>query len=481
MVVYNFIRAVACVVAISGATVLFFSHQQKALSASWGGMRGTSAKSDPIYGMLPIDFTAGTDDESYEEEKGFVAGTDKDVENYDDYWRPTVDDLEEDGWRLDSLIGSDNSSNNNTKNPLPPVDDLKEELPTRGGLIGSNNSSTETELLPVDDLEEEGPALDSMIGSYHNSTVTELPSVDYLKDWPRLDSLIGDMDANISGYVEFMLDFAIVAHPKTATTAVMNWLSSHPEIEMHKYELSSLAVGKPAEFVSQLYDLKPGRQYKRGYKAPRDLVCGASLNAIAKYWPRTKLIVGLRHPVLWFESFYNFRIHSGYKMPPAETLIGKLKDPMFGVSTNEAKFHLHLDNLGKTARSPEELKLLSWGNENRLRLPKMKNPVFLYEINQLHDTNLTRAEIYRTDLKHFLGLKIDLEPMATSASKSSSKTIDICDPKLRFVRAELMKNARQASTWIRTYFLKSPDVIVSSPTYFNELLALWMTDPCSKR
>jgi hypothetical protein len=30
-----------------------------------------------------------------------------------------------------------------------------------------------------------------------------------------------------------------------------------------------------------------------------------AMNAIAQYWPNTGLIVGVRHPVLWFESFYN--------------------------------------------------------------------------------------------------------------------------------------------------------------------------------
>jgi len=192
-----------------------------------------------------------------------------------------------------------------------------------------------------------------------------------------------------------------------------------------------------------------------------------------------------RHPVLWFESFYNFRVRHNYSMPPAETLLGKRKHGDHDVCTDESKFHLHLDNLGKTARTSEEMKLLSWdpNDKEKHKLPKMKNPVFLYEINQLHDENRTRADLYRSDLKTFLGLKEDLRPIALDKSTTSDKTkaINICDAKYRFVRAELMKNAVEASKWIRTYFLQSPDVSVSSPEHFVELLKDWLVDPCAER
>jgi len=45
-----------------------------------------------------------------------------------------------------------------------------------------------------------------------------------------------------------------------------------------------------------MYELPPGNQYKRGYKAPRDIANVRALDSIAEYWPNAKLIVGLRHP-----------------------------------------------------------------------------------------------------------------------------------------------------------------------------------------
>lgn len=297
--------------------------------------------------------------------------------------------------------------------------------------------------------------------------------------WPTLESLIDQSNSEIINDVQFILDFAIIAHPKTATSNLQTWLRMHPEIQIHEFENHALAKGRPAELVSDLYHLQPGRRYKRGYKAPRDLIIDESLHALTKYWPKTKLIIGLRHPVLWFESFYNFRIHNGIDMPLPETLIGKLQRGMVGVATDESKFHLHLDNLGKTNHTADELKLLSRGDDKKYILPRMNNPVFLYEVNQLRDTNETRSATFSMDLKSYLELENEFQPLTTTEGPRYSKAITICEPHHIILRNELMKNSREASIWIRTYFLNSPDVTVSSPEYFDQLLLSWMVDPCN--
>jgi hypothetical protein len=152
---------------------------------------------------------------------------------------------------------------------------------------------------------------------------------------------------------------------------------------------------------------------------------------------------------------------------------------MNGVSTGEAKFHVNLDNLGKTARTPAELSLLGGGRHQYL--PRAKNPVFLYELNQLHDSNATRTDRYLVDLQRYIGLQRPLSANNDKPEKHDELIpgiIDICDVRYRLVRAELMENAIAASRWIREYFLESPDVTVSSPEYFRSLLEGWMTDPC---
>jgi len=103
---------------------------------------------------------------------------------------------------------------------------------------------------------------------------------------PPFSDLIGDNNTNITGDVQFLLDFAIIGHAKTGTSALLNWLCSHEEVQMHYGEKHSLKNNKPAELVSLLYDLPPG---KRGYKAPNDIRRQALLNALHSYWPYTKL------------------------------------------------------------------------------------------------------------------------------------------------------------------------------------------------
>jgi hypothetical protein len=102
----------------------------------------------------------------------------------------------------------------------------------------------------------------------------------------------------------------------------MFWLANHQDVQMPRHEVHAMIAGRPAELVRTLYDeLEPGYHYKRGYKAPRDITNANALTAFATYFPTTRLIIGVRHPVLWFQSFYNYRVRGGTVMPPAETLM----------------------------------------------------------------------------------------------------------------------------------------------------------------
>lgn len=111
---------------------------------------------------------------------------------------------------------------------------------------------------------------------------------------------------HVAEFLASLLDFAIIGSPKTSTSFHIQWLASHPEIQASTQEITALRKGNPAELVQILYnELAAGKQYKRGYKSPHDIESQTALELIARYWPETRLIVGLRHPVLWFQSFYN--------------------------------------------------------------------------------------------------------------------------------------------------------------------------------
>lgn len=155
--------------------------------------------------------------------------------------------------------------------------------------------------------------------------------------------------------------------------------------------------------------------------------------------------------------------------------------------TEEIRYYDHLSRLGKTDRTdPEEMKLLSPIAPRYRNLPKMENPVFLYEISQMQETDPTLAAQYRQDLQNYLGLKRPLDPLIESkesheANPNKDKEIDICAPELDALHAELMQIARDSSLWIRNYFIQLPDVFVSSPEHFNSLLEGWLDDPCLQR
>jgi hypothetical protein len=58
----------------------------------------------------------------------------------------------------------------------------------------------------------------------------------------------------------------------------------------------------------------PEGPYKRGYKAPADITQKHVLKQLGDYFPKTGLIVGIRHPVWWFQ-IYNFRTQGFGRTP----------------------------------------------------------------------------------------------------------------------------------------------------------------------
>jgi len=318
--------------------------------------------------------------------------------------------------------------------------------------------------------------------------------------YPPLSSLVqGD---NVTGNVEFLLDFVIAGFAKTGTTTLTKrFFDKHPEIAIPPTEVHLLTEHRPADMVRLLHSLKPGKNVKRGYKAPRDIADVRVLDLLGEYWPRTKLIVGLRHPVTWFNSFYNFKIRRNRQMPPAELLDGEclIELPSLeeikrviatkllgfddrGVCAELSRYHVRLSWMGKTNISdPEEEALLGPQRRHTLasRAP-LRNPVFLYDMQQRDDDNITRQRIFLKDLQHYLGLEMPfVAPSRKQKFLYEKKFFDICDEKYQHLRTVLLRNGKDAATWIVKYFLPHPEVTVSSPDYFREILSQWHIDPCS--
>jgi hypothetical protein len=304
----------------------------------------------------------------------------------------------------------------------------------------------------------------------------------------------------IIGDVSFLLDFAILGFGKCGTTTMMYWLAEHPEIQAFKEEKYELLEELPGLFVKQLYFDLPAGNYKRGYKAPQDVRDVNVLQYFRNHFVNANIMVGIRHPVTWFQSLYNFRVQnlSGNKvMPPPRHLIGSCSKETMQVCTSKGDFAYGLFSLGKTnfpePREPNQLEKVILSHRSKSKnltdIPYVPNPVFLFELDQLGDTNATRVLQFRNDVTNFLGLRQLLPDLPhhipgkkrddEDQRRRDAMKINICDEKHRVVREELMILARQSSWWIRKVFLNSPTVFVSSREYFEEILQGWMKDPCN--
>ena len=321
---------------------------------------------------------------------------------------------------------------------------------------------------------------------------------------PRYKSIVNRTSAEIIGDPQPLLDFAIVGHGKCGTTSLQQWLSTHPEIICPEQEILELSLGKNHEtdLLARLYkEFKSSngshniQKTKLGYKNPGEIRIPRSIRFLDRWFGKTILIVGIRHPISWFESLYNFKVQNLQEDLPSNQwgdpnlLIGACRDPFVFdcVGTHKGLFHVHLAMLGKTNQIEHLQKRYRILRNN---IVATKNPVFLFDVDQLNDDNATRRNIFKNDFKKLLGLSQELGPIPRlSPGKILSKElqedrdrhkISICDDKYLPLRAELMEIAREASDFILNRgFLDHQDVTVSSRPYFEHILGTrWTKDPC---
>jgi len=158
-----------------------------------------------------------------------------------------------------------------------------------------------------------------------------------------------------------ILDFAVIGYPKCGTTTLMANLG----------KLAPMPIADVCTPVHQTvyYSYKnwPGRfgenKLLRGTKCPAYISTGTEINGFSKYLPRTKLIVGIRHPFKWFKSFWNMQAHrenavaSPYNRTTPCVKKARCRDSCPNgqlFCLHRARFHLGLAKLGKTNLTKEE-------------------------------------------------------------------------------------------------------------------------------
>ena len=286
---------------------------------------------------------------------------------------------------------------------------------------------------------------------------------------------------NINNTVgQYLLDFGIIGFPKCGTTTMMRWLNMNTstgtagDLRVINHEIMALQKSHPAKIIHHVLKAIPEGSIRRGYKSPNDIEDGRARNKLRVHYPSTKLIVGLRHPVLWYESFYNHRIQNGYTMPNLtntniiqnneDVLKNTCPGILNGVCFTRARFHTSLVKWGKTSllsSSPssissnntiiinnnnhneiphhdddaDEWKYFTKKEQRSMRKDKIiissPNPIFVYDVNQLqiqqvlvpdNNTNTNEYTLFVESLQEFLNVTKDIKRMSNMIKESPGKT-----------------------------------------------------------
>ncbi|KAL7447490.1 hypothetical protein ACHAXM_011402 [Skeletonema potamos] len=322
---------------------------------------------------------------------------------------------------------------------------------------------------------------------------------------PPLKDLIGK-NGKIIGDISWMLDFAIIGFPKCGTSFMKDYLNQTEETFVYHREF---CIKKPSDlkrFVETYHELHLHPKYntrtiKFGLKCPGVLYRSYDMKIYEKYFPKTKFIVGIRHPISWFESFYNYQMVRNVSMPQSTaTLVGKCDDDQ-KVCTDRARFHAALARLRKTPLlEKEEIDLLfgiryenqqqhqqrrqqqrRFLNSRNMQRNGFPNQLLLYEVRQLHQNNDTTEAISET-LRKYLDIQQDDNlPPILSYKNVKPRAINICDDVHANVRRILVEHGTDAAVWIKQYLMKNPTVEIASPESFGKLLDSWSVDPCANK
>jgi hypothetical protein len=337
-------------------------------------------------------------------------------------------------------------------------------------------------------------------GNFTNSTAnsTNTTVVDEDRDL-ELDTFAEQkIELSVNGEAEDMpnkpkLDFFIAGFPKCGTTSLLYAFKDNTETSVGEYEQcsigdSNLSDGEAFDSLdAELSQLSQDPSVKRGIKCPVGISNAHALERLDLHSPEAKLLIGMRHPVEFFQSYYNYRITEIYDhslpvdtIPPVESLVGSSE--WMGVSTDSARFELYLMQLAKTEMSLAEFEEMA--GRPHLAVKPNKFKVFLYTLSQMQDETVERKTSFREEMRGFLGLEKPLVEMEQQNKNNfvgefaHKETIDICDARHDNLRALLVKQGEETQRWIREEFIQSDDVVVANKDHFLAMLDTWSRDPC---
>ena len=301
---------------------------------------------------------------------------------------------------------------------------------------------------------------------------------------------------NLRRKKEDTFDFIVAGFPKCGTTTLLKTFAAHKETDMNPSEKCAVASpGLPDNVVLRKLDetiseMSVMANIKRSFKCPTAIYNHKTISRMQKHSPKAKFIIGVRHPVLMMQSFYNYRVTEIYqrkldeRIPSFEAAISR-KHPWKGLSMDATRFDLFLKQFGKTDMTPDDLYDFIGHPGYQLAIQPNKFSVFLYTVDQIDDENEARNQEFRVSLQNYLGLSETLAPFPHEnknhrvGSEGYNETIDICEDRYSSIRKDLIEQGINSADWIRDQFIRSRDVSVSNEEHFLETLESWRVDPCA--
>jgi hypothetical protein len=337
-----------------------------------------------------------------------------------------------------------------------------------------------------------------------------------------------------------ILDFVIAGFSKCGTSSVMANLAQITPMPLKDVcysaeQVVKLAYGEWSEkYGSNSADFNQ-QKFLKGSKCPRYIGSDLSLlQGFSDALPHTKLVIGIRHPVLWFQSFWKMVGNGKGKREKNTTTITpnermqmcpcppdqygqrtcRIKEVLVGNGTtavdstlpesgstrhygcnNECdgnmlfclartRFHVALAQLGKTALSKTERQLLAPtdldGGDSLMNM-RIRNPIFLYEQTML------RNESTWDELAQYLGVSHIPNTHYQAAKGKQFSGANICLPEYDYFRSQIMMYSYELSMWMLEYFLpvaRDPDrmdVSIASIDTFEEMVTVsYRQDPCRR-
>jgi hypothetical protein len=245
------------------------------------------------------------------------------------------------------------------------------------------------------------------------------------------------------------------------------------------------------EVITNMGGNSTHNNWLRGSKCPRFLNQNFLLGFSALL-PKTKLIIGIRHPIDWYTSFWN--MNGGNAQNPKsnmeniqicpcpvdpQTGIRPKKCPLIKGHENElcwgecrcgstlclhrSRLHLPLARLGKTSLSKEERQWLAPDDDDggiNLFNANITNPIFLYDLKQMKNDD------YWNDLASFLGVShIPNEEYRGShglRDRDKQQQRDLCGNEHDYFRSLIMKYSYELSMWLQLYFIPQTTTAASN-------------------